>query len=185
MADQLTAGEAARRLGVKPATLYAYVSRGILTRRKDPSGRTSRFDAGEIEDLARRGRPRRAAHAADIVIESALTEIDGAQFRYRGLDVPALATPPSFEKVPEFPWPGPSAPPPPRLVRRGRRVPLGRHVPHPPRAPIEPPGPPAGPPRSPAVPLRVPAGPPGSPAGLLRAPAGPLRAPAGPLRVPA
>ena len=58
MADQLTAGEAARRLGVKPATLYAYVSRGILTRRKDPAGRTSRFDAGEIENLARRGRPR-------------------------------------------------------------------------------------------------------------------------------
>jgi citrate synthase len=106
MADQLTAGEAARRLGVKPATLYAYVSRGILTRRKDPAGRTSRFDAGEIEDLARRGRPRRQAHAADIVIESALTEIDGAQFRYRGLDVTALATRRSFEEVAEFLWTG-------------------------------------------------------------------------------
>ena len=32
MADFLTAAEAARRLGVKPATLYAYVSRGVLTR---------------------------------------------------------------------------------------------------------------------------------------------------------
>jgi citrate synthase len=106
MAHQLTAGEAARRLGVKPATLYAYVSRGILTRRKDPAGRTSRFDAGEIEDLARRGRPRRQAHAADIVIESALTEIDGAQFRYRGLDVTSLATRRSFEEVAEFLWTG-------------------------------------------------------------------------------
>jgi citrate synthase len=106
MADQLTAGEAARRLGVKPATLYAYVSRGILTRRKDPAGRTSRFDAGEIEDLARRGRPRRQAGAADIVVESALTEIDGAQFRYRGLDVTRLATRRPFEEVAEFLWTG-------------------------------------------------------------------------------
>ncbi len=106
MADQLTAGEAARRLGVKPATLYAYVSRGILTRRKDPAGRTSRFDAGEIEDLARRGRPRRQAGAADIVVESALTEIDGAQFRYRGLDVIRLATRRPFEEVAEFLWTG-------------------------------------------------------------------------------
>ena len=106
MADQLTAAEAARRLGVKPATLYAYVSRGILTRRKDPAGRTSRFDAGEIEDLARRGRPRRQAGAADIVVESALTEIDGAQFRYRGLDVIRLATRRPFEEVAEFLWTG-------------------------------------------------------------------------------
>jgi citrate synthase len=106
MADQLSAAEAAHRLGVKPATLYAYVSRGILSRRKDPAGRTSRFDAAEVEDLARRGRPRRQAGTADIVIESALTEIDGAQFRYRGLDVTALATRRSFEEVAEFLWTG-------------------------------------------------------------------------------
>ena len=106
MAEQLTAAEAARRLGVKPATLYAYVSRGVLTRRRDPAGRTSRYDAQEIEALARRGRPRRLAHAADIVVESALTEIDGAQLRYRGLDVPGLATRHSFEEVAEFLWTG-------------------------------------------------------------------------------
>jgi citrate synthase len=106
MADQLTAAEAAHRLGVKPATLYAYVSRGVLTRRQDPAGRTSRYDAQEIEDLARRGRPRRPAHAADIVVESALTEIDGAQFRYRGRDVSGLATSRSLEEVAEFLWTG-------------------------------------------------------------------------------
>jgi citrate synthase len=106
MTEQLTAAEAAHRLGVKPATLYAYVSRGLLTRRKDPVGRTSRYDAQEIEDLARRGRPRRPAHAADIVVESALTEIDGAQFRYRGLDVSGLATSRSLEEVAEFLWTG-------------------------------------------------------------------------------
>ena len=31
--------EAARRLGVKPATLYAYVSRGLLSRERAPDGR--------------------------------------------------------------------------------------------------------------------------------------------------
>src|ERR1700753_3775368 len=106
MTDQLTAAEAARRLGVKPATLYAYVSRGVLTRRKDPAGRTSRFDAAEVEDLARRGRPRRQAGAAHIVSESALTEIDGAQSRYGGLEVTSLATRRSFEEVGEFLWSG-------------------------------------------------------------------------------
>jgi citrate synthase len=34
----LTAAEAAERLGVKPATLYAYVSRGVLARRRAPEG---------------------------------------------------------------------------------------------------------------------------------------------------
>jgi citrate synthase len=43
MADFLTAAEAARRLGVKPATLYAYVSRGVLTRSPAADGRTSLF----------------------------------------------------------------------------------------------------------------------------------------------
>jgi len=33
VADLVTAAEAAQRLGVKQATLYAYVSRGVLLRR--------------------------------------------------------------------------------------------------------------------------------------------------------
>ena len=61
MADFLTAAEAARRLGVKPATLYAYVSRGVLGRVRAPDGRASLFGAEEVERLARRGRPRRLA----------------------------------------------------------------------------------------------------------------------------
>jgi citrate synthase len=124
--DQLTAGEAAQRLGVKPATLYAYVSRGVLTRRTDPASRTSRFDAGEIEDLARRGRPRRPAHAADIIIESALTEIDGAQLRYRGLDVITLSTHRPFEEVAEFLWTGAFPPHPEPWPGRPEALAAGR-----------------------------------------------------------
>ena len=45
---QLTAVEASARLGVKPATLYAYVSRGLLRSERGPDGQTSRFE--HIED---------------------------------------------------------------------------------------------------------------------------------------
>src|SRR4029453_6055879 len=56
---RLSTAEAAARLGVKPATLYAYVSRGLLGRERAPDGRTSTFDPAELDRLARPGRPRR------------------------------------------------------------------------------------------------------------------------------
>jgi citrate synthase len=102
----LTAAEAARRLGVKPATLYAYVSRGVLRRDRAADGRSSLFDADEVERLARRGRPRRPAGVADITVESAITDITGNQLRYRGLDVIRLATSRTFEDVAELLWAG-------------------------------------------------------------------------------
>jgi citrate synthase len=106
MADFLTAAEAARRLGVKPATLYAYVSRGVLTRVRAPDGRTSLFGAEEVERLARRGRPRRPAGVADITVESAITEITGDSLRFRGLDATRLAVNRTFEEVAELLWTG-------------------------------------------------------------------------------
>src|SRR5882724_10495503 len=106
MADYLTAAEAARRLGVKPATLYAYVSRGVLTRTRATDGRASLFSAAEVDRLARRGRPRRPAGAADITVESAITEITADSLRYRGLDVMRLAVTRTFEEVAELLWTG-------------------------------------------------------------------------------
>ena len=106
MADFLTAAEAARRLGVKPATLYAYVSRGVLSRVRAPDGRTSLFGAEEVERLARRGRPRRPAGVADITVESAITEITGDSLRFRGLDATRLAVSRTFEEVAELLWTG-------------------------------------------------------------------------------
>jgi citrate synthase len=106
MADFLTAAEAARRLGVKPATLYAYVSRGVLTRTRATDGRASLFSAAEVDRLARRGRPRRPAGAADITVESAITEITADSLRYRGLDVMRLAVTRTFEEVAELLWTG-------------------------------------------------------------------------------
>jgi citrate synthase len=106
LANSLTAAEAARRLGVKPATLYAYVSRGVLSRSKATNGRGSQFDADEIERLARRGRPRRPAGTVDITIESAITEITADSFRFRGFDVTRLAVRRTFEEVAELLWTG-------------------------------------------------------------------------------
>jgi citrate synthase len=106
MADFLSAAEAARRLGVKPATLYAYVSRGVLSRGKAADGRASLFNAAEVERLARRGRPRRPAGVADITVESAITEITGHSLRFRGLDATRLAVSRTFEEVAELLWTG-------------------------------------------------------------------------------
>jgi citrate synthase len=103
--DGLTAAEAARRLGVKPATLYAYVSRGVLRRRRGPDGR-SRFDPAEVEALARRGRPRRRPDESELVIESALTALGDDRPYYRGRDALALAASWQLEDVAGWLWTG-------------------------------------------------------------------------------
>jgi len=102
----VSAADAAHRLGVKPATLYAYVSRGTLSRKRSADGRTSLFDADEIEKFARRGRPRRPAGALDLTVESKITEITQDTLRYRGHDVLGLARTKSFEDVAELLWTG-------------------------------------------------------------------------------
>ena len=87
MTDWIGAADAARRLGIKPASLYSYVSRGVLAKRTAPDGRTSQFDAAEVDRLARKGRPRRPAGKSGLGIGSALTEIR-RELRYRGLTPP-------------------------------------------------------------------------------------------------
>ncbi len=106
MAEWIGAAEAAQRLGIKPASLYSYVSRGVLTPRRGADGRASMFDAAEIEGLARRGRPRRVPGRAELVIESELTEISDDRLRFRGHDATALATSRSFEEVASLLWTG-------------------------------------------------------------------------------
>jgi len=104
--EWLSAAEAARRLGVKQASLYSYVSRGVLARRKAEGSRASLFSASEVEGLARRGRPRRAPGAAELVIETELTEIAGDHLYYRGMDAISLARTCSFEQVAWLLWTG-------------------------------------------------------------------------------
>src|SRR5918997_271654 len=103
--DWLSATEAAERLGVKPATLYAYVSRGVLARRRSPAGQ-SLYAPTEVERLARRGRPRRSPAASEVVIESAVTALGDDRPHYRGRDALALAGTTPFEAVAEWLWTG-------------------------------------------------------------------------------
>jgi len=100
----LTAQEAAERLGVKPATLYAYVSRGLLRRERDPAGR-SRFALAEVDRLVKRGR-RDRPQGAELRIESALTAIEDDSIFYRGEDLFLLARSRMFEEVAQFLWTG-------------------------------------------------------------------------------
>jgi citrate synthase len=106
MTEWIGAAEAAERLGIKPASLYAYVSRGVLARRREAGGRGSLFDAEEITRLALKGRPRRAPTGAELIIESSLTEISGNHLRFRGHDVISLATTRTFEEVATLLWTG-------------------------------------------------------------------------------
>jgi citrate synthase len=55
----LTVDEAARVLGVKPATLYAYVSRGVLRSYREGTKRRRLYRRAEVEALRRldRGEP--------------------------------------------------------------------------------------------------------------------------------
>ena len=105
----LTATQVAARLGVKQSTVYAYVSRGVLHRTVAEDGRTSRFDAAEVEELARRGRPRtdsRRLGTVDVVLSTSLTAMTDDQLVYRGRRAVDLAATSSFESVAEFLWSG-------------------------------------------------------------------------------
>jgi citrate synthase len=106
MGEWIGAAEAAQRLGVKQATLYAYVSRGMLTRRRGDDGRSSLFEADEVARLNERGQPRRAAGTGDFVIESELTDVADGRFRYRGMEVTKLALWRPFEEVAGWLWTG-------------------------------------------------------------------------------
>ncbi len=102
----LTAKEAAARLGVKVETLYAYVSRGMLDRRVAIDGRTSLFSPADVDRLARRSRRTPASEGLEVVVDTRLTAIDDNRLHYRGLDAIDLATSRSFEWAAEWLWTG-------------------------------------------------------------------------------
>ena len=69
--DWISAEEAMERLGVRPQTLYAYVSRGRVEARPDPADpRRSRYRLADIGGLAeRKKRGRKASEVAAGAIE--------------------------------------------------------------------------------------------------------------------
>jgi citrate synthase len=103
--------EAARRLGVKPATLYAYVSRGLLESHRGPDVRRSLFDADEVERLARRSRPGRQSETRLASVTTSVTQLhDESGPAYRGRPATSLALTSPYEDVAELLWGGDPAP---------------------------------------------------------------------------
>lgn len=116
----LTAGEATAALGVNRATLYAYVSRGLI--RSEPTGeghKAHRYRADDVQKLAdrkaQRQNPAKAAEDAlhwgggGPVLESALTFISEHGLYYRGRNALRLANEATFEAVAALLWAGDEA----------------------------------------------------------------------------
>ncbi|MFJ9710242.1 citrate synthase [Streptomyces sp. NPDC101234] len=108
-ARRLSTKETAELLGVKPETVYAYVSRGQLRSRREPGGRASTFDAKEVEALARRNRREAVGSpgsGGDLSVRTRITLIDKDRYFFRGVDATELAARHSYEEVAEWLWTG-------------------------------------------------------------------------------
>ncbi|HZX08457.1 citrate synthase [Kribbella sp.] len=99
--NYLTTAEVARRLQVKPATIYAYVSRGLLTSTRARGRRGSLFAADEVERLAARS----IEHSGVVErIESQLTLLADDELYYRGHSARTLATTSTVAEVATLLW---------------------------------------------------------------------------------
>lgn len=104
MERMLQSEEAARRLGVKVSTLYAYVSRGLLESHPEPGGKRSLFELGDIERMAARSRGGRQAGSRLATITTGVTQLrEGGPF-YRGRAAADLIGELCFEQVAALLW---------------------------------------------------------------------------------
>ncbi|HEX3792785.1 MAG TPA: citrate synthase [Pseudonocardiaceae bacterium] len=102
--DYLTTAQVAQRLGVKPDTVYAYVSRGLLTSIRLGGARGSRFASDEVEAVANRVGGRHTPVGSLERIHTRLTLLDRDRLYYRGRDAVELAGTHSFESVARWLW---------------------------------------------------------------------------------
>ncbi|NIX76778.1 citrate synthase [Microvirga terricola] len=106
--DLISAQETSSRLGISRASLYAYVSRGLIRSFASPHDPRQRLYAlDDVEALVkRRTRFRRPTAAAATaldwglpVLETALTQIEDGRLLYRGVDAVELAETATLEEV--------------------------------------------------------------------------------------
>jgi citrate synthase len=111
----LSAKEAASMLDISIATLYAYVSRGLIrSEQSSEAKRQRRYYAEDVEKLLARKEGRRnpeklaqdALHWGAPVLDSAITLLDGGKIYYRGFDAVRLARENSVEQVAALIWTG-------------------------------------------------------------------------------
>lgn len=111
-AQYLTAREAAAELNVSRATLYAYVSRGLIRSEPSSSPRARLYRAEDVRALRDRKAPARQpadGSAAALqwgapILESAITLITEADLFYRGRSATRLAESASLETVAALLW---------------------------------------------------------------------------------
>lgn len=120
----LTAAEAAAELGVGRATLYAYVSRGLIRSEPVAGSRSRLYRADDVRRLRARPEPGETLSWGAPVLTSAITLIADGRLHYRGRDACALAVSASVESVARLLWQqdadDPFAAPPPPLPESPR-----------------------------------------------------------------
>jgi citrate synthase len=118
MQEWLSRDEALDTLGVRPQTLYAYVSRGLIERRADAvDPRRSEYRGDDILALTkRRARGRRTASIAasamawgEPVIPTRISTVAHGQLIFRGHRAVALADHAALEEVAALLWEQPRA----------------------------------------------------------------------------
>lgn len=113
MTDWLTAQQVMQRLGLKPQTLYAYVSRGLIEACGDAGDSRRRLyraeDVARLEHRKARGR-KPAAIAEDAIafgepiLASGIATIQRGKLWYRGQDAEKLAETAKLEDVARLLW---------------------------------------------------------------------------------
>lgn len=106
----LESEEAARRLGVKLATLYAYVSRGLLQSFPSPGTKRRLFSVDEIEALARKTRGGKQVETRVATVTTGVTQLRPDGPYYRGRPASKLAESSTYEQVAELLWSSGSGP---------------------------------------------------------------------------
>ncbi|MBB6579355.1 citrate synthase [Comamonas odontotermitis] len=108
----LSSQQAAAVLGVQRASLYSYVSRGLLRAQSQPGQRGHVYARADVQRLAtQRQSVRNPARLAQStldwgtpVLASAITQVEGGQLYYRGHLAASLAAHASLEEVAALLW---------------------------------------------------------------------------------
>lgn len=115
----LNASDALARLGSKPQSLYANVSRGRIRAKPDPvDSRRSLYSEEDVERLAKRARGRRSSTVVaseaiswgEPILPSAISTVSRGRLYYRGVDAAELSASATLEEVAALLWDGPVAP---------------------------------------------------------------------------
>ena len=105
----LTAREAAAELSISPATLYAYVSRGMIRSEPEPDSRARRYRADDVRALKNRRAPPPEERGTRLendlpVLDSAVSTLTDDGPIYRGVNAVVLSQAATLEQTATLLW---------------------------------------------------------------------------------